>query len=65
MRALSLSVGSMALSGSFVLLGELWTSVLQMIRVGSHHVGGRVDKLPWLQYQPRIFDLGLVLFWVI
>ena len=64
MRVLSLSVASMALSGSFVLLGELWTSVLQMIRVGSQHVGGRVDRLPWLQYQPLIFVLGLVLFWV-
>ena len=65
MKGLSLSVASMALSGSFVLFGELWTSVLQMIRVGSQHVGSRVERLPWLQYQPLIFVLGLALFWVV
>ncbi|AMY08184.1 hypothetical protein LuPra_01376 [Luteitalea pratensis] len=65
MRVVSLSVASIGLSGSFVLVGELWTSVLQMIRVGSQHVGGRVDRLPWLQHQPLIFVLGLGLFWVV
>lgn len=61
----SLAVASVALSGVFVSVGELWTSLLQMIRLGSHHVGGRVNKLPWLQHQTEIFTLGVVLFWIV
>lgn len=61
----SLAVASVALSGMFVFVGEFWTSLLQMIRVGSQHVGGRVNKLPWLQHQTEIFAVGIALFWTV
>ena len=64
-RFLSLAIACVGLSGAFVFVGELWTSVLQMIRVGSQHVGGRVHKLPWLQHQTAIFVVGIGLFWVV
>jgi hypothetical protein len=63
--AISLIVASVAVTGVFVGVGELWTSVVQMIRVGSHHVGGRVNKLMWVQNQRLIFIIGFVLFWTI
>lgn len=63
--ALGLIAASILLPGLFLWIGEFWTSVLQMIRVGSHHVGGRVDRLPWLQHQPQSFVVGVGLFWVI
>jgi hypothetical protein len=56
---------SVALSGLFTFAGEFWTSILQMVRVGSQHVGGRVTRLPWLQHQAEIFAGGIALFWAV
>lgn len=61
----TLVVASVALSALFVLVGEFWTSILQMIRVGSQHVGGRVARLPWKRHEPHIFIIGVVTFWII
>lgn len=63
--AICLIAASVVLSGLFLWVGELWTSVLQMIRVGSQHVGGRVQRLPWMQHQQQIFTLGIGLFWMV
>ncbi len=63
--AICLVVASVVLTGLFLWVGELWTSVLQMIRVGSLHVGGRVQALPWVQHQQQIFTAGVCLFWII
>lgn len=61
----TLVVASVALSAVFVFVGEFWTSILQMIRVGSQHVGGRVARLPWKRYEPQIFAIGIVTFWIV
>lgn len=61
----TLTIASILLSGLFVLVGEFWTSILQMIRVGSQHVGGRVARLPWKRHEEQIFVIGLVLFWTV
>ena len=60
-----LVVASVALSAAFVFLGEFWTSCLQMIRVWSHHVGGRVHRMLWLTRQKEIFVIGVAVFWTI
>jgi hypothetical protein len=56
---------SVVLAGLFVMIGEFWTSILQMIRVWNQHVGGRVAQLPWKQHEPQIFVIGIVLFWAL
>ena len=61
----TLVVASVALSAVFVFVGEFWTSIIQMIRVGSLHVGGRVARLPWKRYEPQIFVIGIVTFWIV
>ena len=63
--AITLVLASFVLSWLVVMLGEFWTSILQMIRVASLHVGGRVDQLPWLQHQPQIFTIGVAVFWAV
>ena len=63
--AITLVVASVVLSWLFVMLGEFWTSILQMIRVGSQHVGGRVQRLPWPQHQRQIFAIGVTVFWAV
>ncbi len=62
---ITLAIASVALSVLFVLIGEFWTSVLQMIRVGSQHVGGRVARLPWKQHEPEILVIGIFVFWTV
>jgi hypothetical protein len=62
---IALAIASLLVSASFVLVGEFWTSILQMIRVGSQHVGGRVARLPWKRYEPQIFLVFIVTFWVV
>jgi hypothetical protein len=61
--AIILLLASVALAGLFVMVGEFWTSVLQMIRVGSQHVGGRLARLPWMRHEGKIFFIGVALFW--
>lgn len=61
----TLILASVVLTGIFVVLGDLWSSVLLMIRVGSHHVGGRAAQLPWRQHTAELFAAGVVLFWVV
>jgi hypothetical protein len=63
--AIAMVAASVVLAGLFVMVGEFWTSVLQMIRVGSMHVGGRVRELPWSQHERQIFVILFVSFWVI
>jgi hypothetical protein len=62
---ITLVIASVALAGLFVMIGEFWTSILQMIRVWNQHVGGRVAKLPWKQHEQEIFVVGIVLFWTV
>jgi hypothetical protein len=62
---ITLVLASVVLSWLFVMLGEFWTSILQMIRVGSQHVGGRIQRLPWLQHQRQIFAIGVTVFWAV
>jgi hypothetical protein len=65
LRIITLVIASVALAGLFVLVGEFWTSILQMIRVGNQHVGGRVAKLPWKRHEPQMFLVGIVVFWIV
>ena len=62
---ITLAIASIALSVLFVLIGEFWTSVLQMARVGSQHVGGRVARLPWKRHEAEILALAIVMFWTV
>jgi hypothetical protein len=61
----ALIIASVVVSALFVLVGEFWTSILQMIRVGSQHVGGRVARLPWKRHEPQIFLVFIVTFWIV
>ena len=62
---IALVMASVVLSALILLVGEFWTSIVQMIRVGSQHVGGRVARLPWNRHEPQIFGIGIVAFWIV
>ena len=63
--AITLIVASVVLSGLIVMVGEFWTSILEMIRVGSQHVGGRLAQLPWRQHEREIFLIAVCVFWTV
>ena len=63
--SITLILASVILSGLAVMVGEFWTSMLQMIRVGSQHVGGRVAQLPWRQHEREIFLIAFGVFWAV
>jgi hypothetical protein len=62
---IALILASVVLSGLLVVVGEFWTSILQMIRVGSQHVGGRVAQLPWRQHEREMFLIAVCVFWAV
>jgi hypothetical protein len=63
--AITLILASLVLSGLLVVAGEFWTSILEMIRVGSQHVGGRVAQLQWRRHEREIFLIALCAFWAV
>jgi hypothetical protein len=63
--AITLILASLVLSGVLVVAGEFWTSILEMTRVGSQHVGGRVAQLQWRQHEREIFLIGWCAFWAV
>ena len=61
----ALVLACIVVPGLFLFVGEFWTSILEMIRVGSQHVGGRVQRLPWRRHELQIFGVGVALFWLL
>jgi hypothetical protein len=44
--------------------GEVWTGLIESIRLGNGHVSYRADRVPWRQYPVPIFVVGTVVFLV-
>jgi|SRR5688572_4763708 len=47
-----------------VFAGEVWTMLIESIRLGNGHVSYRVDRVPWRQYPVPIFIAGVLVFLV-
>lgn len=56
---------SVVTSGAVVLLGELWSWMVEMVRVGDSHLSYRAFRMPWGRHRLAIFVIGAVLFWAI
>lgn len=65
MPVLATVVTSAVVSIAGVLLGEIWSAVAEMFRVGNGHMSYRVDRIPWNQHRLGLFLGGTVLFWLI
>ena len=42
--------------------GQVWTGLIESIRLGNGHVSYRADRVPWRQYPVPIFLAGVVVF---
>lgn len=55
---------SIVASAAVVMIGELWSWVVEMIRVDDGHLSYRALRLPWAHHRLEIFVVGLALFWL-
>jgi len=48
-----------------VLLGEVWSDLMENIRLGNGHLSYRAERIPWGHHRLGMFVGGLVLFWLL
>jgi hypothetical protein len=48
-----------------VLLGEVWSDLMENIRVGNGHLSYRSERIPWSHHRLEIFVGGVFLFWLL
>jgi hypothetical protein len=58
-------VTSVALAGVGVLAGDVWSMLIESIRVGNGHMSYRVSRVPWRNHPWPIFVMGAALFLVV
>ena len=56
---------SLAISIVGVMLGELWSMLIEMLRLGNGHLSYRMERIPWVQHRTLLFFCGLIIFWLI
>ncbi len=55
---------SVAFGAGAVILGEHWSILAEMGRVGNGHLSNRVDRLPWALHRGWFFAGAVLLFWL-
>ncbi len=48
-----------------VLLGEVWSDLMENIRLGNGHLSYRLERVPWSHHRLGMFVGGVVLFWLL
>jgi hypothetical protein len=61
----AVAVTSAVVSTAGMLVGELWSGAVEMLRVGNGHLSYRADRIPWGQHRGSLFFCGVLLFWAI
>jgi hypothetical protein len=57
-------VASLFVSTAGVGLGEIWSDVSEMVRVGNEHLSIRASRVPWTEHRFALFAAGVLLFWL-
>ncbi len=58
-------LASVAVSVATVAIGELWSWMVEIVRVGDSHLSYRAFRLPWARHRPEIFAVGVVCYWAV
>jgi len=56
---------ALAVAGAGVMIGELWSWLVEIVRVGDSHLSYRAFRMPWTRHRGAIFAAGTVIFLVI
>jgi hypothetical protein len=57
-----LSIGVAALG---LAAGELWSWLVEILRVGDSHLSYRASRMPWVRYRLPIYVTGVVVVWIV
>ncbi|HEX6214296.1 MAG TPA: hypothetical protein VFZ38_05725 [Vicinamibacterales bacterium] len=55
-------VVAVVFAGIGLFAGDVWTGLIESIRLSNGHVSYRADRVPWRQYPVPIFFAGVVVF---
>ena len=58
-------VTSLALAAVGVLAGDVWSMLIESVRVGNGHMSYRVERVPWRNHQWPIFATAAAVFLVV
>ena len=56
-------IGSILGGGVFLVAGELWHGLVEMIRLGTTHMSYRTPRLGWGESGEEVFAFAVLLFW--
>ncbi len=48
-----------------VLLGGIWSSYTETLRIGYGHLVQRAERIPWYHHLTAIFVVGVLMFWIL
>jgi len=63
--AMATIVISVVLSLLGVVSGELWTDMVEYLRIGYGHLVNRDSRIPWVHHLHAIFIVGILIFWLL
>ena len=56
---------SFVIAWAGMMLGEVWSILMEALRVGRGHLSYRADRIPWVQHRLAAFVSGVIAFWCI
>jgi hypothetical protein len=66
MQIVVLWVASFPIAASGLLLGDVWSTTMEVIRIGNGHLGQiRGERIPWGHHLRELFGIGVALVWAI
>jgi hypothetical protein len=61
----TVAVVSLGVSAVSVMLGQLWSIWIEILRVGTGHLSYRTERIPLVQHPAVFFVCGVALFWAL
>jgi hypothetical protein len=66
MQWVVLTVAALPVAAGGLLLGDVWSTTMEVIRVGNGHLAQvRGDRIPWGHHLGALFVIGVVYFWFV
>ena len=63
--ALAVAVVSVGLAWAGMMLGEVWSILIEVARLGRGHLSYRTARIPWVQHRATLFVIALIAFHLI
>lgn len=64
-RRVAIILLSIAFGVLVIGVGQVWASIVEVIRIGNGHLGHRGLRIPWRQHREATFLLAMLTMWVV